>query len=107
MSSPRAQQGDSPRAQQGECSPGLSNSHLLLPLWKMLSSPFEILWWLENFLFGLHLSKALPQAAQARDAGSHSSNNTHTEYFAAKTVTQGHFGEGLLDLAPPSLSSAP
>lgn len=36
-----------------------------------------------------------------------SSNITHTEYFAAKTVTQGPFGEGLPDLAPPSLSCAP
>lgn len=44
--------------------------------------------------------KSTSQATQARGAGSHSSNKTHTEYFAAKTVTQGPFGDGLLDLAP-------
>lgn len=40
------------------------------------------------------LKKSTSQTAQARDAGFCSSNITHTEYFAAKTVTQGPFGEG-------------
>uniref|UniRef100_A0A803VGN5 Uncharacterized protein n=1 Tax=Ficedula albicollis TaxID=59894 RepID=A0A803VGN5_FICAL len=51
--------------------------------------------------------KSTSQAAQARGAGSRSSNNTHTECLAATTVTQGPSGEGLFGLSPLSLSSVP